>query len=315
MQKREYYLLYLDKDQTVKNLNLNEQFFYQDITEIDLYTLQYTKEEFLKKYLPGKQIKDLFIGRLTKNQEYHFSYYECFFIDSKKSHTSMKATEYMKNFALERLRKTKELGKIELNTENPKFIEYLTYLIKQITSNQSFMFSFIHNDNLKDQKLKEYILNYNENKSIFSYIAYHLKGYKQLRFFSLQYLNILNEIKENQFEKNYVRDCYSYQSSIFDFTRDFPITISEASMIQSKDFYPKYLKERNDTVKEIKNSAFDSEEIEYFYQMGGVEYVLNNMDTNRLYNSTEEDLLRLGLLSPEDYLRQKFGSTHKSKLK
>ena len=51
MQKREYYLLYLDEDQTVKNLNLNEQFFYQDITEIDLYTLQYTKEEFLKKYL------------------------------------------------------------------------------------------------------------------------------------------------------------------------------------------------------------------------------------------------------------------------
>ena len=77
---------------------------YPDITDIDLMTLESTKESFLQKYFPNQKITDLFIGRLTHNQKknvYDFHFYECFFASEHSSRITEKIQESMKRLKVQ----------------------------------------------------------------------------------------------------------------------------------------------------------------------------------------------------------------------
>ena len=51
-------------------------------------------------------------------------------------------------------------------------------------------------------------------------------------------------------------------------------------------------------------SSFDDEEIGMVYKIEGLPGVMKHFDGNRIYSLTKEDLLRLGIMSEEEYLRR-----------
>ena len=57
-------------------------------------------------------------------------------------------------------------------------------------------------------------------------------------------------------------------------------------------------------VIEIKKSPFDDEEIGQVFKKYGISEVMNNFDADRIYSATLEDLLRLGIISDNDYLKK-----------
>ncbi len=305
MAERKYYLLYLDELGMVKPLGKA----YPDITDIDLMTLENTKESFLQKYLPNQKIKDLFIGRLTYNSKtnvYDFHFYECFFESEHSSRITEKIQESMKRFALERQQKIKSPNKIELDSNATAFQEYTNFLIEQITSNRDTLMRFTNDINITNPNLKKIILQYQkDNYSLRSLIWKHLKQYKELRMASYVYLSYLNQEKLDCAKNNHQRENYEYSSLLFDFYYEFPIYYHEASEIKEKDFLPLRYQQRNQVVQKLKQEPFDSQELNEMYQMGGIPYILEHMDTNELYSSSKEDLLRLGFINEEDYWQHK----------
>ena len=296
MAERKYYLLYLDDSGMVKPLGQ----VYPDITDIDLMTLEETKESFLQKFLPNQKIRDLFIGRLTynlKKETYDFHFYECFFKSNQQSRTTEKIQESMKRFALERQQKIKSPEKIELNSN---------FLMEQITSNRETLMKFTNDPNITNPNLKQICLQYQkEHYQLRNLIWKHLKQYKELRMVSYIYLSYLTHQKIDCIKNNRERENYEYSSLLFDFYYEFPIFYHEASEIKEKDFLPLEYQKRNQKIQQIKQSSFDSSELNELYQLGGLPYILEHMDTNKLYNSTKEDLIRLGLLNEDDYWQHK----------
>ena len=305
MAERKYYLLYLDESGMVKPLGSA----YPDITDIDLMTLESTKESFLQKYLPNQRIKDLFIGRLTHNQKtnvYDFHFYECFFKSEHVSRISEKIQAFMKRFALERQQKIKSPSKIELDSSAVAFQEYANFLIEQITSNRETLMRITNDINITNPNLKKNLLQYQkENYAIRTLIWKHLKQYKELRMVSYVYSSYLNNKKLDCTKNNNQRENYEYSSLLFDFYYEFPIYYHEASEISEKDYLPAAYLQRNQVMEKLRQKPFDSQELNELYQIGGIPYILEHMDTNELYSSTKEDLLRLGLINEEDYWQHK----------
>lgn len=305
MAERKYYILYLDESGMVKPLGNA----YPDITDIDLITLGTTKESFLQKFLPNQKIEDLFIGRLTHNQKtnvYDFHFYECFFAREHSSRTNEKIQESMKRFALERQQKIKSPNKIELDSNASAFQEYTNFLIEQITSNRDILMRFTNDIHITNPNLKKIFLQYRkDNYSLRSLIWKHLKQYKELRMVSFVYSSYLNHEKLDCEKNNHQRENYEYSSLLFDFYYEFPIYYHEASEILEKDFLPLSYQKRNQMVQKLKQEPFDSQELNELYQIGGIPYILEHMDTNELYSSSKEDLLRLGLMNEEDYWQHK----------
>ncbi len=308
-QSKKYFLLYRDSSGVVRPWLFHEQAF-DDITDIDLITLEFTKQEFLEEFFQGVKPQDLFIGRLSVSRstpKYHFHYYECFFKDENLSITSSKIEQSMMMLALERQKKIHSKGTIELDSSS-YFKNYVSYLMNGITSQTYSFYSFIHSENITDVKLKEYVLNYQANNSFFiRSIEDKLKKYKNIRMVSMEYMRILNNQTINVRRNNTLRDNYLYSSLLFDFFYDFPLSLFEAGRILDKDYLPDYLKDQAIVVKQILQSPFDSEKIEFYYEMGGRDYVLENMDSNDLYNASMEDLFRLGLINENEYVKRKWG--------
>ena len=300
MAERKYYILYLDSTGIVKPLGNA----YPDITDIDLMTLENTKESFLEKYFPHQNIRDLFIGRLTYNQKknlYDFHFYECFFDQNND-----KIKNSMKRFALERNQKIKSPNKIELDFSTQAFQDYTNFLVEQITSNRETLMRFTTDYNITNPNLKKIFLQYQkDNYSHRNLIWQHLKQYKELRMVSFVYLSYMNHMNFNCKENNMLRENYLYSSSLFDFYYEFPIYYQEASEIKEKDYLPFPYKEKLQRIQKILKEPFDSNELNDMYQFGGLSYILEHMDTNELYSSSKEDLLRLGLINEEEYWQHK----------
>ena len=212
----------------------------------------------------------------------------------------------MKRFALERQQKIKSPNKIELDSSTVAFQEYTNFLMEQITSNRETLMKFTNDSNITNPNLKKNLLQYQKNNySIRNMIWKHLKQYKELRMVSYVYLSYLNQEKLDCTRNNIQRENYEYSSLLFDFYYEFPIYYHEASEITEKDFLPATYVERNQTVQKLKKEPFDSQELNDLYQIGGLSYILEHMDTNELYSSTKDDLLRLGLINDEDYWQHK----------
>ncbi len=300
MQKRKYYILYLNQKGIVNILSGP----YSDITEIDLITLNATKKEWQESHPELEKAKDIFIARITYNKSkknYAMKDYEVLFKCENKIAIYSKLEELLKTLALERLQKTKDENlSIRLNSQSIYQKELLQLITRILFSNLTYLNQFT--SKLYSEEMKNYFWNYYKDSSNTLYqnkILKSMEDYKTVRYEILILLKILNH---QPLEKKY-RENYLYSSLIFDYIYDFPINIDEAGL-EEKDFMPISIKEEQKKLNQILMSPFDSHEIQTLYDIGGVENVLNTMNTNDLYNSTKEDLLRLGLYSSTEYFEQ-----------
>ena len=65
----------------------------------------------------------------------------------------------------------------------------------------------------------------------------------------------------------------------------------------------KILKKNFRKLLQIKKAKFDDYEIGQVFKIEGLKGVMEKFDGNKIYSSTKDDLLRLGILSDEEYLR------------
>ncbi len=274
-----------------------------DITEIDLFTLSYSKEAFLKKFFTNQKIDDIFIGRITDTPKngIKMRYYECCFQESEK------LAEYLKIIAMERLKKVKTKDRhvsIKLDPNSPYFKEFTKILFHNMTSDYDKKNAFVKK--LSNMNLKECVLKANKAYEFPYYLERFQKSltsYKELRMVYFNYFDVIYDRDRDMLGKNSVRLNYDYPSDLFGYFYTFPMKLYEIEKLE-KDDIPTLYKEKYQKIEQIKKLPFDSREIEKYYEIGGVEYVFFHMDTNQLYESSKEDLLRLGIISAEEYLEQ-----------
>lgn len=181
------YFLVAHKPYETNRIPINGQVSHNDISFIDIETLFYTRNEYLKA--KNLEEKDLFIVRI-KDDNIHI--YPCFFrIDSELS-VYQKINDSMLLFANERQERKLQGQTVELQ-KGPVFQEYTRMLLNNITSDtQKKNVITKENNFLKPEELKRKIKKISTKRDFareLPKIQEFLVHYKTLRTLTLSYVN------------------------------------------------------------------------------------------------------------------------------
>lgn len=296
---------------------------FQDITFIDaLFTLKHSKEEIinlLKRYNPAffqntKDLDiDLFITRITTNARKRTSRADFYEIISNNSSLKVasKILQNLQKEALKRIECVKNNAKITLNLDSG-FKEFLNLLISFTAETPNTKRFILREESVVDQEIKKNLQNYNLVTDYLTYqkIVNKMRSYKNLRGFCLEFLQHNAEKPINYKEKTQLRTHYIFPSILFGYKHDFPITLDEIEVIPM-DYIPPISEEEANADLEIKmldyayKMPFSKIDMQNYYQQGGLNAIHENMDANDIYESlTNEDQLKLGLISEEQYITQ-----------
>ncbi len=209
---------------------------YIDITQVDLVTMSYTKEEFinyLNKYyhkhyhLNIENKDDLFILKITYNEKkdsYTFHAYNLLF---KPLNWKMKYSLMLQDLLLERLLKVeKNDDSLRIDT-SIKYDEFITYLIQNLFSDQNLFGYIVKHSNrfnaeildcLERAKVSANFSNY------FSLIKEKLANYRELRKILEAYLGFKGLLlPNNNYNLDLDNNCIS--SSLLGFPENYPLLI------------------------------------------------------------------------------------------
>ncbi len=301
-----FYLLYDDNN----CLKFIDNIVYKDISEIDLKTIMDTKEDFIKEILEEKKIdlvdKNIVIAKVTLNKEkdyYNVSLYNPIF--QYKSKINENRLAKIKKVILNRLEKVTKKEKIKLLDDNMTFKSLIVKMVEEILSNKNLKEYIIRENSFVNKKIKDDIRNEDCNYNVLlSFIINKLKSYYEFRNFLFEFIDFY---RQDLNQKLFLVENYLLPSEVFDYQFSFFISNDEASLDMDKLLDDKIIEE--DSLKyqkfaKIKMSPFDDEEIGMIFRKDGLSYVMEYFDGNRIYSSSKEDLLRIGIISDEEYLKR-----------
>ena len=299
------------------NEKINE---FTDISELDLITMHYTKEELLKyanvKESDYKNTK-VFVLRM-KGYKYP-KYYDCIY----KTDTNI-----LKSLAKERLNRInfnitreKDVKRKSINVNQAKdFDKKMDSILSPICRKKDVLKKAIllyQNKCIKDPLLSDHLIELftscNENYllktyyGLFKEFTKELKSYKKLRGVYLEGLYLTK--KQERFD-NYGLNDLSYPSLIFGYNDSFLITPYNALKDENNTHFddnilktPSVLNEleRVKTIDNIMRGDFQNKKMGYLFREGGRNLILESMDANDIYNSSKEDLLRAGIIDEKTY--------------
>lgn len=338
MKNSKYYLIAangaIGKVVKVPSIATEGQDFFKDISMLDLISMEQSKEDFIKSILPYNESisfqsdTDLFVLRIANSKEnlINLHTYELIFdypLPDRLRALKSKLYLGLKREALVRLSKVNDAKSRTISLKKDiDFKNYARMLIRNITSNSNAFtthFNFETCACLDPQILKQ-LIDYKEFKE--SSILTELQSYKKLRGLALEYLSHLNKIP---FDKAKIkkRINYFYPKMIFGFRdsegimtindarRDFKENALHAKLMSPKESADFITFEKLSQIKQIKLQPFDNPNLERVYysvsnsKENGLEAVMEQMDANDIYDSSPEDLLRIGFYSNEQYLKIK----------
>ena len=347
MKNSKYYLVAVNglTGQTLKlpNGEEKEEDFLKDISMFDLITMEKAKEEFIKyisSYNKGVTINpetDLFVVRVANSKENFVTLhsYELLFnypLPERLDLLKSKLYLGLKKEALERLSKINNPKARSISLKKDlDFKNYAKMIIRNITSNSA---SFTTHFNFEtcvclDSQLLKQLIDYKDFKE--AMMLKELQSYKKLRGLVMEYLSYLNKTPFDKVKAKQ-RINYYYPKTIFGFkNNDEKITINEVrkifkeSALQSKLMSPQeteaYLTtEMINQLNQIKQQPFDNPLLERVYysvknrEEDGLAAIMGQMDANDIYESSPEDLLRIGYYSDEQYLEIKKQSSSKKRI-
>ncbi len=297
-----YFLLY-ENNGYLKFID-NKLIIYKDISEIDLKTFQYCKNDFLTEY--NLKDQNIIIAKITFNKEnnyYNVTLYNPLFKLNKN--ISDNRFNQIQKVMLDRLSKVINKKKVKLLDSTSSYKSLLKSIFDEIiTDNEMKYYLTLDNSNI-DKKVKEKILEMDKNYNwSFSKADDILKSYMEFRNLLLEFFNYYCK---NLKQDLYVPENYLFPSEIFDYQTSFYINSYEASNDIDKKLDQEHIDQefnKFQKILQIRNSPFDDEEIGRMYKINGVNGVMKNFDGNRIYSLTKEDLLRLGLITEEEYLKR-----------
>ncbi len=302
---------------------------YVDISEIDLQTMNYSREEIiefaqqkisdLQKLPPDKlNLCDIYVLRVRedKKHKFYFKFYECIY---KTSGISIaECAEERLNRIKYNLERQKGKPKVSIDvSSSPHFRHLVKTLLDGIIGDSKFLYSIIRrksflNDHFMDI-LRELSKPYNyHNMNYYNYVypelQKELKSYKQLRGLFLEYKYFYKSLKRPE-----ALDRYSslYSSDVFSYNDYFYITKYNADNDPRKTFLWDHIDSNFpllddlktiSILEKVKREPFQNKELEKWYYFGGIEAIFMNMDTNEIYSCSKEDLLRAGIISDNEYL-------------
>lgn len=301
-----YFLLY-DDSGYMKFLN-DKVVVYNDISQIDLETINYLKEEFIANNKLDNQ-STIIIAKVNLNKEkeyYNVSLYNPLF---KTKNMNDNRFNQIKKIILDRLTKVVNKEKIKLLDESDLFHFLLNSIFREIITDKDMKYTLTSPRSNINLKVKEEILQMDKD------FNWHVsKTYSILNTY-MEFRKLLLEFN-NYYEKNliqylYTPENYLFPSEIFDYQTSFYINPYEAS----NDLEKKLDREQLDKefiifqdLLRIKTACFDDEEIGNVFKISGLPGVMKNFEGDRIYSSTKDDLLRLGIISDEEYLKFKNNS-------
>ncbi|HIR75084.1 TPA: hypothetical protein IAB95_06270 [Candidatus Ventrenecus avicola] len=294
---------------------------YADISDIDLLTMNMTREEVLESAkidAEKAQDCDIYITRVREraNHTYELKFYECIFKSPGIS---------ISDLALERHNRVyhnlfKEKGEAKQSIEVKDALEFeriAHFLLDGLLGNSTFLYSIIQrksflNDHfmnlLRELSLPSNYNSMNYYNYIYPQLLNELKSYKQIRGLFLEYKYFKKQLQR---EKKTNRFHSLYSSRIFDYSDFFYITWDNANHDPQKHFFTEHLTQYPTLsqdlqlyakIDKIKREPFQNKELEHWYFSGGTTAILENMDANDIYSCSMEDLLRASIISEQDYL-------------
>ena len=303
---------------------------YVDISEIDLQTMEYSRDEIIAfakqkidylREIPFDKLNlcDIYILRVRENEKHKFSlkFYECIYKTSGISIAEC-AEERLKRIQ-HNLEREKSDTKLSIDVSGaPHFRGLVKTLLDGLTGDSNFLYFIIKrksflSDHFMDI-LRELSKPYNyHNMNYYNYVypelQKELKSYKQLRGLFLEYKYFYHSLKRQQASDRY---NVNYSSDVFSYTDSFYITKYNADSDPRKSFLQDHIEsdfrllddlKAISRLEEVLRAPFCNKDLERWYYMGGREAVLENMDINDIYSCSKEDLVRAGILSENDYLK------------
>ena len=297
-----YYLLYEDNNY-LKFVD-NKPIIYQDISEIDLETINYSKEEFLKN--KNLNNKNIIIAKVILNndkQYYNITLYNPLFQTPNKLNDIR--FNQIKKIILERLANIKEHKKNKSLNKSYDYENLLNGLFQEIITNQEMARTLFQKNSLINLKIKDYIkeMNGKDYNWLLSKTYDTLKSYMEFRNLLLEFINFYSKDLKQDF---FVVENYNFPSEIFEYQTSFYINPFDASNDLKKEINKNNIDQEFilfQKLLQVKNSAFDDEEVGEIFKLESLKGVMEKFDGNRIYSSTKDDLLRLGILSDEEYLK------------
>ena len=302
---------------------------YVDISEIDLQTMNYSREEIIEfakerisylREMPSDKLEhcDIYVLRVRedKKHKFYFKFYECIY------KTSGISIEECAEERLSRIRHNLERQKNEPRvsidvSSAPHFRALVKTLLDGVIGDSKFLYSIIRrksflNDHFMDI-LMELSKPYNyHNMNYYNYVypelQKELKSYKQLRGLFLEYKYFYKSLKRPE-----KLDRYNvlYSSDVFSYNDYFYITKYNADNDPNKTFFWDYMDSDFQLLDElkaisilekVKREPFQNKELEKWFLIGGREAIMNHMGADEIYSCSMEDLVRAGIISDKDYL-------------
>ena len=160
-------------------------------------------------------------------------------------------------------------------------------------------------NSLINLKIKDYIkeMNGKDYNWLLSKTYDTLKSYMEFRNLLLEFINFYSKDLKQDF---FVVENYNFPSEIFEYQTSFYINPFDASNDLKKEIDKNNIDQEFilfQKLLQVKNSAFDDEEVGEIFKLESLKGVMEKFDGNRIYSSTKDDLLRLGILSDEEYLK------------
>ena len=298
-----YCLLYEDKAY-LKFID-DKPIIYDDISQIDLETINYSKEEYLKIH-PQLKDKMIVIAKVTLNKEkdyYNVNFYNPLFQTENKFGENKLIK--IKKIILDRIAKVTKKARKKLLDNDDNFKIVINDLCLNIISFDEFKFFITENCQDVNLKVREELLKINKVTDNFHFynICSYLTSYMEFRKLLLEYFNYYRRDLVNNFMES---ENYLFPSILFDYQMPFYLSPYDASQDMNKELDMKATEEeeyRFSKLLDIKKRPFDDEEIGFVFKNLGIAGVMGKFDADRIYTSTKEDLLRLGIISIEDYLK------------
>ncbi len=287
MKNRKYYMLYKTPNECchvfLKNPSTNSvESYMKDITGYDLITLRYQKEAFLAflktNIQTAEEIEDIFLARIDNPEKIRI--YECLF-----QPPNLDVVKTMSIFANERWRKVEKNENIVLD-KSREYQQFLYRILRNILSNNMFKQFLMRQNSLVTSPYIKQLLNECDTltkleRNLPRFEDFFAK-YKSLRALVLEYIIY------------YYPDIYPY---LIEPSLNRKIdNIFNTSEVTYEDYV---------LLTRIKANPCQNKALQHYYEVGGLEAVFNYMDTNDIYSSTLEDLLRVGILTDDEYLKQR----------
>ncbi|HIQ94184.1 TPA: hypothetical protein IAB29_03500 [Candidatus Ventrenecus stercoripullorum] len=303
---------------------------YVDISEIDLQTMQYSREEIIEfarqkisdlQKLPPEKLNlcDIYVLRVRedKKHKFHLKFYECIY---KTSGISIEeCAEERLNRIQYNLGRQQDEAKVSIDiSASPHFHRLVKTLLDGLIGDSKFLYSIIMrksflNDHFMDI-LRELSKPHNyHNMNYYNYVypelQKELKSYKQLRGLFLEYKYFYHSLQRQKPSERYNA---LYSSDVFSYTDGFYLQKYNADNDPNKTFFWDQMDSNFQLLddlkaisilEKVKREPFQNKELEKWYYFGGIEAIFMNMDTNEIYPCSKEDLVRAGIISNNDYLQ------------